>query len=159
MRASRAEIQRYNRQTKFNPDGCLIWTGRLGRGGYGRLELDDGSTIAVHRFVWEVVMGRDIPEGMQIDHVCHTEAVAAGTCHGAGDEGCEHRRCSLPQHLELVTASENTKRSDHFERSKTHCPVGHEYTEENTFIRSGRRVCKECERARDRRRRSASQTV
>ena len=151
-KVSRQEIARFNRQTKFNSDGCLIWTGRKGRGGYGRMELDDGKTIAAHRFVWEYVMGKDSPDSMQVEHVCHTQAVAAGTCHGAGDEGCAHRACCNPQHLELVTASENTYRQDHAERRKTHCPAGHEYSDDNTFIRSGKRVCKACERARDRRR-------
>lgn len=156
-RESRAEISRFNRQTKFGngQERCLLWTGKVGRGGYGRFTRDDGTTVAVHRFVWEFVMGRAIPEGMQVDHVCHGKAVEQGTCSGAGDEGCRHRNCCNPEHLELVTASENTKRQDHAERRKTHCPVGHEYTEENTFVRNGRRVCKECERARDRRRRRA----
>lgn len=156
-RASRGEVQKFNRQTKFGngDEQCLLWTGRTGRGGYGRLDLDDGSSIAAHRFVWEYVMGKDIPDGMQVDHLCHTRAVAAGTCHGAGDEGCRHRNCCNPQHLELVSASENTFRQDHAERRKTHCPAGHEYTDENTFVRGGKRVCKTCERARDRSRHGA----
>lgn len=157
-KASRGEVQRFNRQTKFSGDleGCLLWTGRTGRGGYGRMELDDGTTIAAHRFVWQYVMGQTIPDGMQVDHKCHGDAVAAGTCAGAGDEGCRHRNCCNPQHLELVTAAENTLRQDHAERRKTHCPAGHEYSDDNTFIRSGKRVCKTCERARDRRRRGAT---
>lgn len=148
---SRAEVQRFNRQTKLNDEGCLVWTGRLGRGGYGRFARDDGSTIAAHRFVWEVVMRQPIPEGMQVDHLCHTLAVEAGTCEGGE---CRHRKCCNPKHLELVTASENTKRQDHAERRKTHCPRGHEYTDENTYRRKeGRRVCRTCERERDQRRR------
>jgi hypothetical protein len=158
-KASRAEVSRFNRQTKFGngDERCLLWTGMTGRGGYGRMTLDDGTTIAVHRFVWQYVMHKEIPEGMQVDHVCHGKAVEAGTCSGAGDEGCRHRNCCNPAHLELVTASENTRRQDHKERRKTHCPAGHEYSEDNTFVRSGRRVCKTCERARDaKRRRSAN---
>ena len=154
MKVSRAAIQRFNRQTKYGngDEKCLLWTGRTGRGGYGRFDLDDGTSIAVHRFVWQYVMGRDIPEGMQVDHMCHGSAVAAGTCAGAGDEGCRHRNCCNPQHLELVTASENTTRQDHAGRRKTHCPAGHPYSEDNTFVRAGRRVCKACEQARDRKR-------
>ena len=157
-KASRAEVSRFNSKTKFGngDEKCLVWTGRKGRGGYGRFELDSGVTIAVHRFVWQYVMGREIPEGMQIDHVCHGKAVEAGTCAGAGDEGCRHRLCCNPDHLEMVSASENTRRQDHAGRRKTHCPLDHEYTPDNTFIRNGKRVCKTCERARDRRRRQSA---
>ena len=112
------------------------------------MPLDNGKTIAAHRFVWEQIMGKSIPDGMQIDHVCHGEAVKHSQCQGGV---CRHRRCCNPKHLELVTASENTKRQDHAERRKTHCPKGHEYTEENTARRSGRRFCKQCERERIRR--------
>jgi hypothetical protein len=138
-------VARFNRQSKFDDSGCLIWQGRIDRTGYGRFDRDDKTSIAVHRFVWQFVMGREIPEGMQVDHVCHTEAVQRGECVGGV---CGHRRCCNPQHLELVTASENTLRQDHAERKKTHCPKGHEYNDENTLRRDGRRYCKTCEKAR-----------
>ena len=156
--ASRAEVQRWNSKTKpgNGDEGCIVWTGRTGRGGYGRMELDDGTSIAAHRFVWQYVMRQTIPEGMQVDHRCHGDAVAAGTCAGAGDDGCRHRVCCNPAHLELVSAAENTRRQDHRERRKTHCPAGHEYSDDNTFIRRGKRVCKTCERARDRKRRASA---
>lgn len=154
-RASRAEVSRFNRQTKWGngEERCLLWTGRTGRGGYGRLDLDDGTSIAVHRFVLEYVKGEPIPDGMQGGHICHDKAVLAGTCHGAGDEGCRHRNCCNPQHLEVQSPSANTLAQDHAGRRKTHCPAGHEYSEDNTFIRSGKRVCRTCEIARDRKRR------
>ena len=150
MSASRTEIRRFNQQTKFGngAEGCLVWQGQTDPAGYGRMPLDNGKTIAAHRFVWEQIMGKSIPDGMQIDHVCHGEAVKHSQCQGGV---CRHRRCCNPKHLELVTASENTKRQDHAERRKTHCPKGHEYTEENTARRSGRRFCKQCERERIRR--------
>lgn len=145
-RVTRAEIQAFNRQTKFQGE-CLLWQGRMDRTGYGRFDRADGTSIASHRFVWEFVMGRTIPEGMQIDHLCHTRAVKDGTCGGGV---CQHRRCCNPAHLELVTASENTTRQDHAGRRKTHCPKGHEYTEENTQRRNGRRFCVACEQERSR---------
>ena len=149
--ASRAEISRFNRQTKFVGDeGCLIWHGVKGRGGYGRFKRDDGTTIAAHRFVWEVIMGREIPDGMQVDHMCHGWAVEKGTCAGdSTDHECRHRACCNPQHLELVSASENTRRQDHAERRVTHCPQGHEYTDENTRItKDGKRKCRTCHKTR-----------
>lgn len=35
-------------------------------------------------------------------------------------------------------------------RSKTHCPQGHEYSETNTYTYSGKRHCRECQRIRSR---------
>lgn len=32
---------------------------------------------------------------------------------------------------------------------KTHCPYGHEYTPENSFIQNGVKSCKICRRRRD----------
>jgi len=37
-----------------------------------------------------------------------------------------------------------------FEKSKTHCPAGHEYTAENTYMHpKGSRICRTCKRERD----------
>jgi len=147
MKATREQVARFNRRTKMNDEGCLMWTGPTGKGGYGRFqpdEKDPNSKVQAHRWIYEVVKG-EIPEGYQIDHVCHTKAVEAGTC---GGSECRHRLCCNPDHLEAVTAAENTFRQDHANRRKTHCPAGHEYTPENTSIRSGARHCKACEAAR-----------
>lgn len=53
--------------------------------------------------------------------------------------------------MELVTVEENIRRGrspdvGRFNRFKTHCAKGHEYTPENTQQRRGgkSRVCKEC---------------
>lgn len=144
---SRSERDSFNRQTRFGngDERCLLWRGPTDRTGYGRFTLDNGRTVAVHRLVWQAVMGREIPEGMQVDHMCHGAAVELGECKGGV---CRHRSCCNPDHLELVTASENTRRQDHAGRRKTHCPAGHEYTEENTARRNGRRFCRQCDRDR-----------
>lgn len=147
---SRAEIARFNRQTKFgnSDENCLLWAGRKDSSGYGRFDLDSGVSIAVHRFVYQIMHGEVLPDDMQVDHVCHTLAVQRGTCEGGDD--CRHRLCCNPQHLEFVTASENTIRQNHAGRRKTHCPKGHEYTPENTRVGNGKRYCRQCDRERDR---------
>ena len=98
-----------------------------------------------HRWSYRVFVG-EIPSGMQIDHKCHTEDTS---CPG-GDE-CEHRRCVNPAHLEPVTASENTIRQRHYERSVTHCPKGHRYEDDNLIVRAdGKRRCRICDIERKR---------
>ncbi len=147
-RASRAEIQRFNKNTAFGngDERCLLWKGRTDPAGYGRFDLDSGRSIAVHRFVLEHIMDTPIPEGLQGGHVCHDRAVLAGTCDGGDD--CRHRLCCNPEHLELQTPSENTTAQKHYERGKTHCPKGHPYDEENTAHRGGKRFCRQCDRDR-----------
>lgn len=80
-----------------------------------------------HRLAYARVNGA-IPEGLEIDHVCR------------------NKQCVNPLHLEAVTHNENIRRryADY-----THCVNGHEYTPENTYIRTnGYRDCRVCIRAR-----------
>lgn len=51
---------------------CLIWTGDVQASGYGRIYVD-GVRVPVHRYAWERANG-PIPDGMVIDHTCHTPA-------------------------------------------------------------------------------------
>ena len=49
-----------------------------------------------------------------------------------------------PDHLEPVVPAETV--GDH-ERAKTHCPSGHPYSAENTYITpNGQRMCRTCRR-------------
>lgn len=53
---------------------CLVWTGRLVRGGYGIIKLQDGKTSKpIHKFVWEQEHG-EVPFGLVVDHLCHNRA-------------------------------------------------------------------------------------
>ena len=108
---------------------CRVWEGRLNRDGYGRI-----GNRAAHRVIYEETVG-PVPPGMELDHLCRVRA------------------CVNPEHLEPVTHKENMARSEPAQR--THCPKGHEYTAENTYLqpRTGTlmRSCKECRRATNRR--------
>ncbi|MBY4212857.1 HNH endonuclease [Rhodococcus fascians] len=83
--------------------------------------------------------------GLQIDHLCR------------------NRRCVNPDHLEAVTPQVNTLRSTAItavHAVKTHCPQGHQYSVENTYVSSrGGRHCRICrnEASRRHRRKKASQ--
>lgn len=109
---------------------CWIWQGCTDRKGYGMIRVGGraGKTLKVHRWVLGLV-GREIPEGMQVHHVCR------------------NKRCFTPLHLDLVTVREHSQQSDSTaakNRSKTHCPHGHPYTPENTRITYGKRRCRTC---------------
>lgn len=123
------------------PDECWPWTGTITPAGYGQIGIGQRLDFA-HRVSYRLLVGL-IPDGMEIDHLCHTRDE---TCR-LGDE-CPHRRCVNPAHLEPVTGLENSmrSRSPHAENArKTHCPQDHEYTAENTYVSpNGSRHCREC---------------
>jgi hypothetical protein len=106
------------------------------RTGYGKF-WRDGKTVSAHRVAYELFVG-PIPAGMQIDHLCR------------------NRLCVRPEHLQLATVRENLLRGNTHaaaNAAKTHCPAGHPYDEQNTYRPpDGSRMCKECMRAKDRRR-------
>lgn len=112
--------------------GCLVWSGALSHDGYPqtRWRVNDLWKMRyVHRIVWEDAFG-SIPGDLQVDHLCF------------------NRKCVKLEHLELTTPQENSIRA---KSPITHCPNGHEYTLENTRIRTLKnrsgtaRQCRTCD--------------
>lgn len=138
--------------TRFTIDpisGCWSWTGALNNRGYAVVADGKGGSMLGHRAAWEERNG-PIPDGAQIDHVCHN---ADRDCPGGAT--CKHRHCINPAHLEAVTQATNTRRAIRSRHPRTHCAKGHEMTEENTIIyerKHGRveRICRECKLAAQR---------
>src|SRR6266700_755766 len=111
--------------------GCWIFTGAKCASGYGHLGLSrDGVKVDLmpHRIAYEALIG-PIPAGMQLDHV---------------REKCSSKACWNPDHLEPVTAQENTRR--HFSQ-QTHCKNGHPLEVLPYLGREGRRGCRVCRSA------------
>lgn len=121
-------IKKIVSRISFSESGCWIWDGCRARGGYGKVSRN-GKTMMAHRFVYTELFG-PIPDGLQLDHLCRT------------------RDCVNPDHLEPVTCRENLLRGNTLQAknaAKTHCPKGHEYTDQNTYrYPDGRRRCIAC---------------
>ncbi len=89
-----------------------------------------------------------VPKGQWILHKCDTPSCANPDHLFLGD-----RRINMDD----AVAKGRCKHIGENNRSKTHCPHGHEYTPENTYITQGGdgrpfRKCRECSRIRGRRR-------
>jgi len=129
----RPPIERFAEKVNHVASGCWEWTAYVGNSGYGRFWLDGKGALA-HRWSYEYHVA-PIPEGLFIDHLCRNKV------------------CVNPSHLEPVTPSENVLRGNGPSAAAargdtiTHCPQGHEYTEENTYMSGGSRVCRICKRA------------
>ena len=130
---------------------CIKWHLYIYPNGYGQANIPgtSGKHTRAHRFVWIQANG-SIPEGMVLDHICHTEAVQRGECNGGFE--CQHRSCVNLNHLRLVSQQENVMAGLHNIDNRTHCNQGHPFIKENIMIRkSGKRECAECNRVRARR--------
>lgn len=126
-----------------HPEGCWIWTAKLTDQGYGEFWYSkEKQHYRAHRLAYELTHG-EIPGDLPLDHLCHN---------GKGcdlNAKCPHRACVNPEHLEAVEHKTNVLRGESpmaHNVHKTHCPQGHEYTEENTYLKGTSRSCKECHR-------------
>ncbi|MFJ2650852.1 HNH endonuclease [Streptomyces sp. NPDC087420] len=132
-----------------NEQGCMLWTKYVRPDGYVSFYLS-GKQVLIHRVSYTLAYG-SIPDGLVIDHV--------------KAKGCTNRHCVAPAHLEAVAGIENHRRGDAGGnmRAKTHCPQGHPYSSENTYVYPrGHRRCRACGREQNRdysRRRRADSVV
>lgn len=113
--------------------GCWIWTGSV-TGGYGQF-MHNWHAYRAHRFGYEVQVG-PIPAGLHLDHLCR------------------NKLCVRAEHLEPVTPRENVLRGTSQvaqNAAKTECGQGHRFTAENTYMHRGRRHCRTCSAATQRR--------
>lgn len=110
--------------------GCIIWLGSTCKGGYGNF-LYNGKIDKAHRVAY-IMKNGEIPEGLEIDHLCRV------------------RSCVNPDHLEAVTHKENCERAISHNSLKTHCPKGHPYSGDNLYLNKkyNKRDCKICQKER-----------
>ncbi len=150
---------------EVTPDGHWQYVGWVQKNGEirkGHHRKSDGRPTInyycqwyVYRLTYDAVKGHEVPNGLVPDHTC------------------KKAWCINPDHLEAVTQAVNLKRTglpdgdaNVGQALKTHCPQGHEYSEQNTYtthrvrVKNGREVnsierqCKLCMREHKRNRRA-----
>lgn len=110
--------------------GCILWLAGTSYSGYGILRIA-GKQYRAHRVAYELAHG-PVPDGLVLDHLCRV------------------RSCINPDHLEPVTQLVNVQRGA---KNVKFCKSGHEFTPENTLVRTRgdgtqtlRRTCLACKR-------------
>jgi hypothetical protein len=132
-------LDRFLPKVVVAPSGCWEWQASKIQNGYGEFWNGDVKMLA-HRWAYERWVG-PVPDGLELDHLCR------------------NRACVNPSHLEPVPHSVNSKRGlagkHRRDEAKviTHCPQGHLYDAENTWLRPNRhggmsRNCRACQRQR-----------
>ena len=119
------ELTRFRSKYEETPKGCRLWNGPLDKDGYGTFYFRRKNRRA-HRVAYYGFYG-PIPEGMVVNHTCRNPA------------------CVNPQHLQCVTAYENTMKDSsslpYVNSQKTRCKNGHPFDRKY----GKQRYCSVCE--------------
>ena len=137
-----AQLKKIIDRIEPQANGCWWYPALPNKTGYAATRIGWPVTKSekIYRLSWTFYKG-DIPEGMTIDHLCHDPKVCKE------GNACLHRRCVNPDHLALVSQSDNSKKTSRMLSNMTHCVNGHSLENNIRIYKTNnqmRKVCKTC---------------
>jgi len=132
-------LERFMAKVEVNKEtGCWDWQAHKNAAGYGGfIPRKRGKSYKAHRWAYEFIAGKTIPDGYVLDHVT-----------------CSRPCCCNPDHLEPVTERENAMRGRSVAAAnskKTHCNFGHPLSGDNLYLYEGKKTARQCKACRTRR--------
>jgi len=110
---------------RIDENGCWLFIGSTSSDGYGQLSVNYKLMVA-HRLSAFIFLDFDLDSDEQVLHKPFI---------------CKSRRCFNPEHLYIGNHGNNMRDKS---VTITHCPNGHEYTQENTYRGVNGKYCKRC---------------
>ena len=125
--------KRFREKIFEQQNGCWLWTA-CRTGHYGWVMFRSKGFVA-HRAVYILLKG-EIEKGIELHH-----KIPEGVC--------TSKLCVNPDHVEKTARRDHIDSMPSVNRRKTHCPNGHEYTQDNTRLQKLKtgtivRSCKRC---------------
>lgn len=119
------------------PGQCWNFRNTPGSSGYGNVNIR-GEQIGAHKLAYTIANG-PVPPDYDVHHTCPVA----------------NKLCCNPAHLRAIPKGVHARQPGHVAQinaSKTHCPEGHPYDEENTYkTPNGKRQCRTCNKGRRKR--------
>lgn len=134
------QVRFWSKVAVSDQDSCWLWKASTDGRGYGSFYFN-GRSMKAHRFAWMTLHNKPFPHGLS---GCHS---------------CDNPSCVNPHHVWPGTQKENALDAlrkgrlclpavrflGAYNRLKTHCRNGHEYSPENVRLKpTGERVCRAC---------------
>jgi len=134
-------VLRLQRRLHVTSSGCREWMGATNPKGYGNIRVE-GKTLLTHRVAWTLKHG-PIPPGIKVLHHCDNPPCGQTE----PTEGYPDGHLLLGTYEENMADMVSKGRASNGRALKPQCFREHDYTPENTHIRSnGTRQCKTCGR-------------